>query len=189
MKKYIEPIKSFWACLTSVDVMYASADKDRKYIKFTNVVATLTAIAVFIYIPLSIYQGYYTLALLQAIDTVCVLTVLWFNHMGYHRVARHMYILIINSFVLINSCMIGHASSVQDFFYIAYIVPFLLFSVKDYRNIVIGVLVAIIFFNIYQVIYPRFTQYNLDMDTQHMIADMYHSRNVLFLNCSIRPKN
>jgi len=169
MNNFVPPIKRFWYCLISVGLTSAVDEKEAKYIKFTNVVALLTAMSVVAYIPFSLFRGYYILGLLQSIDTVFVLTVLLFNHLGYHKTARHLYIFVINSFVLINSCFIGFDSRVHDFFYIAYIVPFLLFSVKDYKNIVAGVLTSIIFFNIYEVVYPHFVQYNLDATTQHMI--------------------
>jgi signal transduction histidine kinase len=146
-------------------------EREKKYIKFTNVIAVLTAIAVFLYIPSSILGGHYILGALQAIDVVSVLTVLWLNHIGYNTLSRHAYLLIINGFVLINSCFIGFDSHVHDFFYISYIVPFLMFGVKDYKNIVIGVLMAIGFFNIYEHIYPMYTQYNLDIPTQ---LGIYH---------------
>lgn len=170
MKKLLALSKGFWACTMSVGEQKAENENDVKYVRFTNVVAILTSLAVVLYIPLSLYRGYYMLAMLQGFDVLCVLSVLWFNHTGHNVIARHIYILVINSFVLINSCLIGHESRVDDFFYIAYIVPFLLFSVKDYRNIIIGVLGTIIFFNIYQHIYPQYTQYNLDLATQQLIA-------------------
>ena len=169
MKNITQSFRAFWLCLVSVGLMEAGDEHDKKYIKFTNVVAVLTAVAVFIYIPFSILQGNYALALLQGIDVLCVLLVLLANHLGYYAIARHLYMLVINSFVLINSSLIGFESRVQDFFYIAAIVPFLLFSVKDYRNILIGVLTSIVFFNTYQIIYPFFERYNLDANTQHLI--------------------
>lgn len=172
MDKAIGLIQSFWHCLVSVGQSENATEEDQKYIKFTNVIAVLTAISVFLYIPYSILKGYYVLGVLQCVDTLCVLGVLWFNYRGYHKLARHVYILVINSFVLINSCFIGHDSGVQDFFYISYIVPFLLFSVRDYKNIIVGVLTSIIFFNLYQLIYPHFTEYNLDVNTQHMISNI-----------------
>ena len=172
MENITQPLRSFWHCLVSVGLMEAGDEQDKKYIKFTNVIAVLTAIAVFIYIPFSILQGYYALALLQGIDVLFVLMVLFANHLGYYAVARHLYMLVINSFVLINSCLIGFESRVQDFFYIAAIVPFLLFSVKDYKNIIIGVLTSVIFFNTYQMIYTYFVQYNLDANSQHLIYNI-----------------
>jgi hypothetical protein len=58
---------------------------------------------------------------------------------------------------------------VSDFFYVSYIIPFLLFSVKDFKNILFGVLVSIGFFGLYQQVYPLFTSYNLPYQVQHQI--------------------
>jgi signal transduction histidine kinase len=162
-------IQEFWHCLTSVGADGITDEREAKYIRFSNVVATLTALAVFSYIPFSLYMGHYTLAVLQFIDTLCVLCVLLFNYWGYNSLARHAYLITVNGFVLINSCMIGYQSKVHEFFYISYIVPFLLFSVKDYKNIVIGVVVAILFFNLYFILYPYFESYNLDLNSQQTI--------------------
>lgn len=169
---YMIYIKDFWNCLTSVGADGSTSATESKYIRFTNVVAVLTCFAVAVYIPHSIYTGYYKLALLQTVDTLFVLSVLWFNYKMYHKTARHIYMAVINSFVLINSCYIGHESRVHDFFYITYAVPFLLFNVRDYKHITAGVLSSIIAFNIYNHIYPFFTQYNLDLTTQQGISDI-----------------
>jgi signal transduction histidine kinase len=168
MNKFMRPVKDFWACLTDVGMAGVTDEKERKYIKFSNIIAVLTAVSVFFYIPFSLLSGSYLLGSLQAIDVICVLSVLWFNHRHYYAISRHAYIAIINTFVLINSCFIGFDAHVQDFFYISYIVPFLMFSIKDYKNILVGVLMSIAFFNIYQHIYPWFESYNLDSATQHL---------------------
>lgn len=170
MNKIIVRFNSFWHCLVSVGFSHSIDEKDRKYIKFTNVVAVLSAIAVFLYIPPSILNRHYTLAIMQGIDVLCILSVLGLNHIGYNKLSRHVYILVLNSFVLLSAAVIGFSAQIQDFFYITYIIPFLLFGVKDYRNIIIGVLSSIIFFNVYQHIYPYFIQYNMDAGTQHATA-------------------
>jgi signal transduction histidine kinase len=171
MKKLIPACKSFWACLTSVGVTDSISENEQKYVKFTNVIATLTAIAVFGYIPLSIYQGNYPLAILQFVDALFILTVLWLNHLNYTTLSRYTYLTVVNGFVFINSCFIGYESHVHDFFYISYIVPFLMFSVRDYKNIIFGVFIAIFFFFVYDHTYMNFTAYNLDMPAQMSI---YH---------------
>jgi signal transduction histidine kinase len=151
----------FWNCLINTGIDKNVSSDELKYVRFTNVVAALTAIAVFFYIPLSLYQKNYLLAILQMVDVTCVLSVIWINHAGYHKTSRQIYLLFVNSFVLINACFIGNDSRVHDFFYISYVVPFLLFRVKDYFNIVLGILIAIVAFNVYQHIYPHFTAYNV----------------------------
>jgi signal transduction histidine kinase len=124
---------------------------------------------VLLYIPFSVAQGNYMLALLQFIDTLFVVSVLWLNNRGYYTAARLAYMGVINSFVLINSCIIGYESKVHEFFYISYMVPFLLFRVKQYRAIATGVVMAVVFFYVYQYIYPFFTAYNLSVADQLVI--------------------
>ena len=166
MEKISTPISQFWSCLTSVGICDGLDKNEEKYVRFTNVIAVLTALAVFAYIPYSVYKGYYLLASLQGIDAMFVLTVLWLNHLGQHTLSRYTYLIVVNGFVYINSCFIGYDSHVQDFFYISYIVPFLLFSVRSYREIISGVLIAILFFYLHGRTYQYYTAYNLNHATQ-----------------------
>jgi len=172
MKKFILPVTEFWACICSVGISEGMPEKEVKYVRFTNVIALLTALAVFAYIPFSLIKGNRELSILQGIDALCILLALLLNSLGYNRLARHTYIVIVNCFVLINSCFIGYRSGVQDFFYIVYIIPFLLFSVTDYKDIAFGVIVSVVFFNLYQHIYPYFNAYNLDIQSQEMISNI-----------------
>ena len=167
--KIYQSFVKFWLCLTSVGMEGVADDREAKYIQFTNVVTSLSAIAVFSYIPFSLAMGSYFLSVLQAVDAICLLVVLWLNHQHYHRAARLAYLLIVNIFVLVNSCLIGYESRVHDFFYISYITPFLLFSVKDYKNIIIGVCIAIFFFYVYENVHGYFISYNLDSTSQHVV--------------------
>ncbi|MCW3126093.1 MAG: response regulator receiver sensor signal transduction histidine kinase [Bacteroidetes bacterium] len=169
MEKLAHSFKAFWFCLTSVGVVDSISDYEKKYIRFTNVIAVLTAMAVVTYIPLSMFQGNYPLAILQVADAMFILAVLWLNHKNYHTLSRYTYLVVVNAFVFINSCFIGFESHVHDFFYITYIVPFLLFSVRDYKNIIFGVLIAIGFFYAYNHLYQFFTAYNLNLAAQHGI--------------------
>ncbi len=163
MKKYIQ---DFWTCLISVGADKNVSAEEAKYVRHTNVVAVLTTIAVASYIPHSLLTGNYALSILQAIDVLCILSVLGLNHIGYNKASRHVYLWVVNSFVLINACFVGHESRIHEFFYITYIVPFLLFNVRDYKHIVGSVLSSVILFYVYEAIYPLFTSYNLDMATQ-----------------------
>lgn len=171
MKNLIPDLKSFWTCLTSIGVTDTIGENEKKYVKFTNVIAVLTTIAVFGYIPLSIYQGNFSLAILQFVDALFILSVLWLNYLNYTTLSRYTYLTVVNGFVYINSCFIGYDSHVHDFFYISYIIPFLMFSVRDYKNIALGVFIAIFFFFVYDHTYMNFTAYNLDIPAQMSI---YH---------------
>src|SRR3954465_10758584 len=100
----LNSLSAFWNCLISVGVDPGLAQDENKYIRFTNVLAVLTAIAVVAYIPFTLIKGYYSLSLLQAVDMLFVLSALWFNHKQFHKTARHVYIGVVNFFVLINAC-------------------------------------------------------------------------------------
>lgn len=164
--------KGFWSCLLNIGITEDVAVEERRYVRFANVVAALTALAIVSYIPSSLLEKNYVLAWLQAVDLVCVLSVLWLNYSGYHRIARQTYLVVVNVFVLINACVIGFESRVHDFFYFTYVLPFLLFRVKDFKNIIAGVFMAILSYNIFQHIYPNFTAYNLSLADQMAIYNI-----------------
>lgn len=172
MQKTLSLFNQFWVCLTSVGASENLEANERKYVRFTNVIATLTTLAVFMYIPVSIWRQQYLLAALQTVDTLFVLSVIWLNWLGYTNASRYTYLLVVNGFVYINSCFIGYESHVHDFFYISYIVPFLLFSVRDYRNIIFGVLTAVTSFYIYNHTYQYFTMYNMGPAMQQSIYNV-----------------
>src|SRR5579862_1712702 len=144
-------LKNFWNWFINIGVNEKVSADESRYVKFTNIVTLITAAAVSFYVPYSLFKNQYLLAALQFVDTLCVISVIWFNYKGRHKLARQAYLFVINFFVLINACFIGFASHAHDFFYISYVVPFLLFRVKDFKNIFVGVFMAVLFFIIYQL--------------------------------------
>jgi len=164
--------KGFWTCLVNVGVTDQISKDEVRYIRFANVVSTLTALAIVAYIPSSIIEKNYVLAGVQLVDLLSVLSVLLLNYLGYHRIARQVYLVVVNVFVLINACVIGFESRVHDFFYFTYVLPFLLFPVKDYKNIAAGIILAVLAFNSYQHIHPYFTSYNLSIADQMAICNI-----------------
>ena len=178
MTKFIQGVigyvKSFWACLINVGVTDSVSADDVRYIRFANVVAVLTSIAIISYIPGSLLHKDFMITGLQLANLFCVLSVLWLNRLGYHGVARQTYLAVVNISVLLNASIIGFQSGVQDFFYFTYLLPFLLFRVKDYKNILTGIIMAITAYNIFQLVHPYFTIYNLSLTDQMAV----HSVNI-----------
>ena len=168
----VDYFKGFWECLVNVGITEQVKPDDRRYLRFANVVSVLTALAIVAYIPGSFVEKNYVLAVVQFVDLLSVLSVLWLNHLGYHRIARQAYMVVVNVFVLINACVIGYESGVHDFFYFTYVLPFLLFRVKDYKNIIAGIVISIIAFNIYNQVYPYFTGYNLSIADQMKVHNI-----------------
>ncbi len=139
---------------------------EERYIRFTNVEAILTMAGVALYMVYSFYKGYFLLGALQGIDAALALLVLYLNYHHFHKAARVVFMYLLNSIILIDACFIGHSSGIHEFFYISYTIPFLLFSVRDYKYIVSGVLLAVFGFMAYPHLYPYYTAYNADVATQ-----------------------
>ncbi len=159
-------LKNLWNRLLAIGVGESVSQNEERYIRFTNLEAVLTVLGVTLYVIYSIYAGYYLLGALQATDALLGLLVLWLSYKQYHKSARMVFLFAINSIILINACFIGNKSGINGFFYISYIFPFLLFSLRDYKHIIAGVLFTIIAFSIYPLIYPHFTAYSPDVASQ-----------------------
>lgn len=160
---------NYWNRLIGTGIYAHTPESEIKFIRFTNIVAVLTAVAVGVYIPHSIITGAYLLALLQTIDTFCVLLVLWLNKKEQYCFAKFTYMLVINAFVVINACFIGIKSGVHEFLFISNIVPFLLYRVNDYKGIISGIALSLSAFILFHYIYPAFTPYNLPEELQENV--------------------
>jgi len=142
---------------------------EERYIRFTNLEAVFTVFGAAFYVVYSLYAGNYLLSLCQGAVTIGALMALLLNHKAHYKAARMIFLLSVNSVILVNACFIGHQSGVHEFYYISYTIPFLLFNVRDYKYIITGVAMAVLGFNVYQHIYPYFTAYNFDAATQAIV--------------------
>lgn len=158
-----------WNRIVGIGIDHTLPESEKKFIRFTNIVAMLTAIAVGSYIPYSLYSGATLLAGLQFIDMLCVLLVLWLNYKKHYCYAKFVFMAVINVFVVINACFIGYDSHVHDFLFISNIVPFLLYRVNDYKGILSGIALSLGAFVAYHYCYPFFTEYNLPLSEQQSI--------------------
>lgn len=164
--------KCFYRSVINAGVQEGTPLSEAKYTMFTNGVSFLTALATVLYIPHSIYKGYHALAALQAIDAFFVAMVFVLNTQGRYTAARYMFMAVVNSFVLVNACIIGYESKVHEFFYICNIIPFLIFPVRQIKNLMAGVGMAIGGYVLFHAIYPYFTAYNLPLADQLNVQGM-----------------
>ncbi len=163
-------VSAFFNCLWS-RIITLGVKKDDPYSKskfviFTNLVSFLTAVSVVAYIPFSLLRGYYFLAAIQLVDVLCVVSALYLNSKGKYNAARFAFIAVVNSFVLFNALYIGYESKVHEFFYLSNVIPFLLFPIKEHKKLLFAVAVALSGFFAYFMLYPFFTSFNLDLNTQ-----------------------
>ena len=165
-------LRKFWNCIVTIGVTESTPQTENRYIRFTNIEALFMLIGVSLYVLYSIYSGYYFLGALQGIDALFALVVIALNYNQKYKAARMIFLFTLNSIILIDACFIGNHSGIQEFFYISYTIPFLLFNVRDYKYIAAGVGFAIIAFCVYPYLYTHFTAYKIDTNTQLNIFRM-----------------
>lgn len=159
-------LQTVWNNFIKIGVTENTTFSEERYIRFTNVEALLTMVGVTLYVFYSFFKGYFLLGLLQSADAILAMLVLWLNYKLFHKTARVIFLIMLNSVILIDACFIGNNSGINEFFYISYTIPFLLFSVRDYKYIIAGVLLAVAGFMLYPHLYPYFIAYNVDVATQ-----------------------
>ncbi len=162
----INHLQNLWNRFIKIGVTETTSFSEERYIRFTNVEALLTVVGVTLYVFYSFFKGYFLLGSLQGADAILAVIVLWLNYKLFHKTARMVFLFMLNSIILIDACFIGNSSGINEFFYISYTIPFLLFSVRDYKYIITGVLVAVLGFMAYPHVFPFFTAYNVDVATQ-----------------------
>lgn len=162
-------MKNLLNSVLNIGISDTVSSNEERYIRFTNVEALLTVVGVALYVLYSFSTGHYLIGALQGADILLSLAVFALNHKQFHKTARIVFLFTLNSIILIDACFIGKHSGIHEFFYISYTIPFLLFSVRDYKYIISGVLFAVIAFNLYPFINPYFTTYNPDVITQQNI--------------------
>ena len=162
-------LKKIWKSFVNIGVSDAVSKKENKYVRFSNVIALITAVGAGMYIPLYFYKGANVSAIIGIGELLCISSVILLNYLNRQKTARYVYLAVVNVFTLVNACLIGHQSTVYEFFSVIFVVPFLLFSMRQYKHIVAGVLMATVSFSLYHAVYPFFTAYNLDLETQATI--------------------
>ncbi|MFN8286208.1 MAG: ATP-binding protein [Chitinophagales bacterium] len=163
-------IKTLWQMFVNTGIDDTVLADEVRYVHFTNIIALLTMVAAASFIPFSVYHAQGMLALKQVMDVACIGIVVWLNYKRHYLLARYAYIFLVNIVLLVNALVLGHATGIHEFFYISYMVPFLLFRVKDYMKIILGLVIVLSFFDIYYNLYPAFAAYNLPADLQHSLA-------------------
>lgn len=159
-------LQNLWERMMTIGVNESVPESEVRYIRCAQCRSIAYHVWGVIICVLLFYSGYFLLGALQGIDVLLGLSVLLLNYKQQHKIARVVFLFLLNSIILIDACFIGKHSGIHEFFYISYTIPFLLFNVRDYKYIIGGVLLAVVGFNLYSVVNPYFTAYNIDVATQ-----------------------
>ena len=140
--------------------------REAKLVRFTNLICVMVVLGIILYIPYSVVTGSFYLAAIEAVDAVFVASALYFSHKKHYSASKFILIGVVNVFIFINACYIGHDANIQHFYVLINIVPFLVFRLNQVRHIAAAVGMTIGWFVIYQFTYHHFVSINLPMDVQ-----------------------
>jgi len=140
--------------------------REAKLMRFTNMLSVLVVLGIVLYIPYSVITGSYMLAAIEFVDAMMVASALWFAHKGRFNASKFILIGVVNVFIYINACYIGHNANIQHFYVLINIVPFLVFRLNQYREILASMAMTIGSFLVYQLTYSYWVPYNLPADVQ-----------------------
>lgn len=160
-------VKKFFNTLFTLGITDNVPFREAKLIRFTNMLSVMIVIGILLYIPYSIATGSYLLALIEIIDAAMVASALWFAHKKYFNASKFILIGVVDIFIYINACYIGHEANIQHFYVLINIVPFLVFRLNQYKHILLSVVMTIGFFVLYQFTYHYWIPYNLPLEIQH----------------------
>ncbi len=141
--------------------------REAKLVRFTNMLCVFIVLGIVFYIPFSLATGSYMLAAIETVDAAFVASALYFSSRKMFSAAKFMLIGVVNVFIYINACYIGHAADVQHFYVLINIVPFLVFRLNQYKHIAAAITITIGWFIVYQLTYHHWEDYNLPIEVQN----------------------
>lgn len=147
-------IMSLWTTIDRIGVEHSTHPTERRYIEICNRVSFVLFILVFILISISIaYFRWITSTQLGMAVAFAFLIPLLMNHYGFFSVSRLVLITLIIFPSLVISILdkFDHPTSLEEFEYFQFrfiligatILPFILFSLKEKKQIVFGLILAI----------------------------------------------
>lgn len=147
-------IMSLWTTIDRIGVKHSTHPTERRYIEICNRVSFVLFILVFILISISIaYFRWITSTQLGMAVAFAFLIPLLMNHYGFFSASRLVLITLIIFPSLVISILdkFDHPTSLEEFEYFQFrfiligatILPFILFSLKEKKQIVFGLILAI----------------------------------------------
>jgi len=167
-----QSLLKYWNAWKNLGIQAGMDNRDVKKIQFTNIISLLAAIGVWAYAPYTAYCGHHLIGIFQFIDGFLVLLVPILNYRKLYVAARMAFLIIVNSFILINACLIGKEAHVQDFFILSNVTPFLVFKLKEKRYLILGCTIAVFCYLLYFSFQGFFTAYNPSLAQQHIISQI-----------------
>jgi signal transduction histidine kinase len=168
----MNPVKSVYISLLNLGVDAVERKNQKKYIRITNFVAIVTFLGTLAYLSFAIFwEKWYWLYAMLSLSLTC-LGVLALNSFGYITASRVTFILGFSSLVFVNTLFVGPHVMGINYLFIALIMPFLLFDVKNTFWVLTGIIVPLTLIYLFDFVLPYFSTYNLTTEQQNLLERM-----------------
>ncbi len=168
----MNPFRSVYLGLLNLGANTVTNRSQKKYTRITNFVAVITFLGTLVYLTFAIFwEQWYWLYTMVGLSLSC-LGVLALNSFGKTTASRVTFILGFNWLVFLNTLFAGPNVLGNNYLFIALILPFLIFDVKKFWLIGMGIVVPMILLYTYDFVFPYFSSYNLEPDQQRILQQV-----------------
>jgi len=181
----MNPLKSVYLGLLNLGADTVQQKNQKKYTRITNFVAVITFLGTLVYLSFSIFwDKWYWLYTLLSLSVTC-LGVLFLNSFGKTTAARVIYILGFNWLIFLNTLIVGPSAMGNNYLFVALIIPFLIFDMKQVGLIMLGIVTPLILLYSFEYAVPFFNSYNLEPAQQQLVQKVGIVLQCIFLLLSV----
>ncbi len=175
----MNPIKSVYTGLLNLGIKTVTEKHQQKYTRITNFVAVITFLGTLVYLTFSIFwDKWYWFYAMLSLSITCI-GVLALNNFGRTTASRVTYILSFNWLIYLNTLFVGSDVMGNNYLFIALIIPFLIFDIKQKWFIAMGIIIPLVLIYSFDYVAPYFSNYNLDIEQQQLLK-----KSGIVLQCS-----
>ncbi len=162
----MNPLVSLFEALLNLGTKSVPDRKQRKYIRITNFIALVTFFASLAYLTMAIlWEKWYWLEVVLGSSFFCLM-VGFMNGFNYTKLSRITYMVGINFLIFFSVLLVGPIARGETFFLCTMIIPFLIYDLKNFRYIVLGVTLSLALMVACNWTFPYFKEFNLTSGQQ-----------------------
>ncbi len=135
--------------------------KDKRYIRVTNFISINYFIGSLVYLSFALFLEKWQWFYATGSFTLMSLAVLFLNGFGKTNFSRVAFIFGTNALVFIQTLIAGKESLGLNYFFIAVIFPFLIYDIRQFVMVAIGILIPLVYLYLFDTVEPYFKAYNL----------------------------
>lgn len=165
----LNPLLAVFKSLISLGTDVAE-NPDRKYVRAFNFIACFIFIVTLGYLIAAIFwENAIWIGLLTAAELLCF-AALALNAYGRINFSRYVFLIGINLLVYLSALLVGPLANIEHHLILAVALPFLIFDYKRVYEIGFSILLSLSLLTFYSFGNDLLREYNLDVDTQKLIA-------------------